>query len=86
MVSAAFGCQGFTLVCDFHHKFRKSQKIAPKLPRILISGFVEFFVVLIHRFDVSGVDLHCHKISSPNSSYFAQNHRFSTPISAKLDE
>jgi hypothetical protein len=21
MVSAAFGCHGFTLVCDFHHKF-----------------------------------------------------------------
>jgi hypothetical protein len=26
MVSAAFGCHGFTLVCDFHHKFWKSKK------------------------------------------------------------
>jgi hypothetical protein len=76
MVSAAFGCHGFTLVCDFHHKFRKYKKVAPKLPRILISGFVEFFVVLIHRFDVLGVDLHCHKFSSLNSLYFSQIHRF----------
>jgi hypothetical protein len=52
----------------------------------LISGFVEFFVVLIHRFVVLGVDLHIHKFSSPNSSYFARNHRFFTSISAKLDE
>jgi hypothetical protein len=86
MVLAAFGCHGFTLVCDFHHKFRKSKKIAPKLPPILISRFVEFFVVLIRRFVVFGVDLHHHKISSPNSSYFARNHRFSTPISTQLDE
>jgi uncharacterized protein with PQ loop repeat len=53
LVSVAFGCHGFTLVCDFHHKFQKSKKIAPKLPQILISGFVEFFVVLIHIFDVT---------------------------------
>jgi hypothetical protein len=86
MVSEAFGCHGFTLVCDFHHKFRKSKKKAPKLPRILISRFVEFFVVLIQRFDVLGVDLHCLKFSSPNSSYFARNHRFSTPISAQIEE
>jgi hypothetical protein len=87
MVSEAFGCHGFTLVCDFHHKFRKyKKKIAPKLPRILISGFVEFFVVLIHRFDVLGVDLHCLKFSSPTSFYFARNHRFSTPISAQIEE
>jgi hypothetical protein len=37
-------------------------------------------VVLIHRFDVLGVDLHCHKISSPNSSYFSRNRRFSLLI------
>jgi hypothetical protein len=64
----------------------KIQKIAPKLPRILISRFVEFFVVLIHRFHVLGVDLHCHKISSPNSSYFSRNRHFSLPISAQIDE
>jgi hypothetical protein len=60
--------------------------MAPKLPQNLISGFVEFFVVLIHRFDVLGVDLHCHKFSSPNSSYFSWNRRFSLPISAQVDE
>jgi hypothetical protein len=43
-------------------------------------------MVLIHRFDVLGVDLHCHKISSPNSSYFSRNQRFSLPISAQIDE
>jgi hypothetical protein len=43
-------------------------------------------VVLIHRFDVLGVDLHCHTFSSPNSSYFPQNQRFSIPISAQIDE
>jgi hypothetical protein len=43
-------------------------------------------VVLIHRFDVLGVDLHFHKFSSPNSSYFFRNRRFSLPISAKIDE
>jgi hypothetical protein len=37
-------------------------------------------VVLIHRFDVLGVDLHCHKISRPNSSYFSRNRRFSLLI------
>jgi hypothetical protein len=52
----------------------------------LISGFVEFFGVLIHRFDVLGVDLHCHKFSSPNSLYFSQNRRFSFRISAQIDE
>jgi hypothetical protein len=82
MVSAGFGCHRFTLVCDFHHKFQKYKK----LPRNLISGFVEFFVVFIHRFDVLGVDLHCHTFSSPNSSYFSQNLRFSNPISAQIDE
>jgi hypothetical protein len=85
MVSAAFGCHEFTFVCDFHINF-KNPKNSPKLPRILISRFVEFFVVLIHRFDVVGVDLHCHKFSSPNSSYFSQNRRFSLPISAQIDE
>jgi hypothetical protein len=49
----------------------------------LIARFVEFFVVSIHRFDVLSVDLHCHKFSSPNSSYFSQNRRFSLPICAK---
>jgi hypothetical protein len=44
----------------------------------LISGFVEFFVVLIHRFDVLGVDLHCHKFSCPNSSYFPRIDDFSS--------
>jgi hypothetical protein len=43
-------------------------------------------VVLIHRLVVLGVDLHCHKFSSPNSSYFSQNRRFSLPISAQIDE
>jgi hypothetical protein len=43
-------------------------------------------VVLIHRFDVLGIDLHCHKISSPNSSNFSQNRRFSLPSSAQIDE
>jgi hypothetical protein len=43
-------------------------------------------VVLIHRFVVLGVDLHCHKISSPNSSYFSRNQRFSLPIFAQIDE
>jgi hypothetical protein len=43
-------------------------------------------VVLIHRFDVLGVDLHCHKFSSPNSSYFSRNRRFFFPISAQIDE
>jgi hypothetical protein len=52
----------------------------------LIFGFVEFFVVLIHRFVVLGVDLHCHKFPSPNSSYFPQNQRFSLPVSAQIDE
>jgi hypothetical protein len=65
MVSAAFGCHGFIFVYDFHHKFQKSKKIAPKLPRILISRFVEFYVVLIHRFDVLGIDLNCHKFLAP---------------------
>jgi hypothetical protein len=83
MVSAAFVCHGFTLVCDFHHKFQKNKKKSPKLPQILISRFVEFFVVLIHRFVVLGVDLHCHNFSSPNSSYFAQNRRFYLLICAK---
>jgi hypothetical protein len=85
MVSAAFGCHGFTLVCDFHHKFRKYKK-SPKLPQILISRFVEFFVVFIHRFVVLGVDLHCHKFSSPNSSYFSPNRQFFLSISAQIDE
>jgi hypothetical protein len=66
--------------------FKNPKKNSPKLPRILISRFVEFFVVLLHRFDVLGVDLHCLKISSPNSSYFARNHRFSLPISTQIDE
>jgi hypothetical protein len=65
--------------------FENPKKNSPKLPRILISGFVEFFVVLIHRFDVLGVDLHCHKFSSPNSSYFSQNQRFFLSISAQID-
>jgi hypothetical protein len=56
------------------------------LPRILISLFVEFFVVLIHRFDVLGVDLHFHKFSSPNSLYFSQNRRFFLSIFAQIDE
>jgi hypothetical protein len=86
MVSAAFGCHGFTLVCDFHHKFRKSKKIAANLPQILISRFVEFFVVLIQRFHVLGVDLHCHKISRPNSSFFSRNRRFPLSISTQIDE
>jgi hypothetical protein len=64
----------------------ENTKNSPNLPRILISGFVEFFVVLIHRFDVLGVDLHFHKFSSPNSSYFSQNHRFSVRICAQIDE
>jgi hypothetical protein len=51
-----------------------------------MSGFVEFFVVLIQIFDVLGVDLHCHKFSSPNSSYFSLNQRFSVRISAQIDE
>jgi hypothetical protein len=62
----------------------ENPKIAPKLPRNLISGFVESFVALIHRFDVLGVDLHCHKFSIPNSLYFSQNRRFILQISAKL--
>jgi hypothetical protein len=66
--------------------FENNKKIAPKLPRILISRFVEFFVVLIHRFHVLGVDLHCHKFSSPNSSYFSQNRQFSLLISAQIDK
>jgi hypothetical protein len=33
-----------------------------------------------------GVDLHCHKISSSNSSYFSRNQRFYLPISAQIDE
>jgi hypothetical protein len=57
----------------FPPSISKIQKIAPKLPRILISRFVEFFVVLIHRFDVLGVDLYFHKLSSPNSLYFGRN-------------
>jgi hypothetical protein len=85
MVSAAFGCHGFTLVCDFHHKFRKYKKY-PQIASNFISRFVEFFVVVILRFDVLSVDLHCHKFSSPNSSYFARNHRFFTPISTQIDE
>jgi hypothetical protein len=52
----------------------------------LISGFVEFFVVLIHRFVVLGVDLHFHKFSSPNSLYFGRNRRFYLPICAQIDE
>jgi hypothetical protein len=64
----------------------ENTKNSPKLPRILISRFVEVFVVLIHRFDVLGVDLHCHKFSSPNSSYFSQNRRFSIKISAQIKE
>jgi hypothetical protein len=56
------------------------------LPQNLISGFVEFFVVLIHRFDVLGVDLHCHKFSSPNSSYFSWNRRIFLQIPAQIDE
>jgi hypothetical protein len=64
----------------------ENPKNSPKLPQILISRFVEFFVVLIHRFDVLGVALHCHKISSPNSSYFSRNRRFPLPISAQIDE
>jgi hypothetical protein len=64
----------------------ENPKIAPKLPQNLISGFAEFFVVLIHRFDVLGVDLHCHKFSSPNSLYFFRNHRFSIQISAQINE
>jgi hypothetical protein len=43
-------------------------------------------VVLIHRFDVLGVDLHCHKFSSPKSSYFSRDRRFFIPISAQFDE
>jgi hypothetical protein len=43
-------------------------------------------VVLIHRFDVLGVDLHCHKIFSPNSSYFSLNRRFYLPICAQINE
>jgi hypothetical protein len=64
----------------------ENTKNSPKLPRILISGFVEFFVVLVHRFDVLGVDLHCHKFSSPNSSYFSRNRRFSLPICAQINK
>jgi hypothetical protein len=45
-----------------------------------------FFVALIHRFDVLGVNLQCHKFSSPNSSYFSRNRRFFIPISAQIDE
>jgi hypothetical protein len=52
----------------------------------LISRFVEFFVVLIHRFDVLGVDLHFHKFSSPNSLYFGRNRRFYLPICAQIAE
>jgi hypothetical protein len=43
-------------------------------------------VVLIHRFDVLGLDLHCHKFSSPNSLYFPRNHQFSLQISAQFDK
>jgi hypothetical protein len=40
-------------------------------------------VVLIHRFDVLGVDQHCHKFSSPNSLYFSQNRRFPSEFPPK---
>jgi hypothetical protein len=52
----------------------------------LISGFVEFFVVLIHRVYVLGVDLHFHKLSSPNSLYFDRNRRFYLSICAQIDK
>jgi hypothetical protein len=64
----------------------ENPKNSPKLPRILISGFVEFFVVLVHRFDVLSVDLHFHKFSSPNSLYFGRNRRFYLPICAQIAE
>jgi hypothetical protein len=64
----------------------ENPKNSPKLPRILVSGFVEFFMVLIHRVYVLGVDLHFHKFSSPNSLYFGRNRRFFIPISAQIDE
>jgi hypothetical protein len=64
----------------------ENPKNSPKLPRILISRFVEFFVVLIQRFDVLGVDLHCLKFSSLNSSYFSRIRRFSISVSAQIDE
>jgi hypothetical protein len=56
------------------------------LPRILISRFVEFFVVLIHRFHVLGVDLYFLKFSSPNSLYIGRNQRFYLLICAQIDE
>jgi hypothetical protein len=64
----------------------ENPKNSPKIASKLISGFVKFFVVLIHRFDVLGVDLHCHKFSSPGSSYFFWNRWFFLSISAQVDE
>jgi hypothetical protein len=43
-------------------------------------------VVLIHSFDVLGVDLHFHKFSSPNSLYFSQNRQFFISFSVQIEE